>query len=166
VTSKGLIEIVQRLNQGVDGLGNPLAEPTGFWVGVAGNGTPEDLDQELTRLKVKLKAGAGFIITQPVFDLTSFRKFLGCIKPFKIPVFAGIMPLTSLRQAEYLENEVPGIKIPMAIKNELKRAIGNETKVGIAITRDLINQLKDLVNGICLMLPKAKYQLLAEILAK
>ncbi|MFB0509995.1 MAG: methylenetetrahydrofolate reductase, partial [bacterium] len=169
VTSKGLIEIVHKLNQGIDGLGNLLTESTGFWVGAAANGTPQNLDQEMVRLKTKLEAGAGFIITQPVFDLELFAKFLKRIKSAfgeKIPVFAGIIPLFSLRQAEYLENEVPGISIPDDIMHRFKKTGTDEAKVGIAITRDLIKKLKNLVNGICLMLPKGKHQLLRSVLEK
>ena len=189
VTSKGLIEIAQKLNQGIDGLGNPLVEATGFWIGAAANGTPENLDQELVRLKTKLAAGAGFIITQPVFDLKRFTEFLNCLKQsarvgsspkgrpirgrridstvcLRQPVFAGIMPLASVRQAEYLENEVPGISIPDDIMQRLKKAGSNETKEGIAITKDLIKKLKGLVNGVCMMIPKGKYQLLKEVLGK
>lgn len=170
VTSKGLIEIAQKLNRGIDSLGNPLAEPTGFWIGAAANSTPENPDEELMRLKTKLNAGAGFIITQPVFDLKRFADFLNCLKQSKVclrqRVFAGIMPLTSVRQAEYLENEVPGISIPKNLIQRLKKSGTNEAREGIAITRELIKKLKPLVNGICLMVPKGKYQLLKEVLAK
>jgi homocysteine S-methyltransferase len=166
VTSKGLIEIAQKLNQGIDGLGNPLAAATGFWIGAAANGTTENLDQEMVRLKTKLNSEAGFIITQPVFDLKRFAEFLNRIKPLKIPVFAGIMPLSSVRQAEYLENEVPGISIPKNLIQRLKKSGANETQEGIAITRELIKKLKTLVNGVCLMTPKGKYQLLKAVLSK
>jgi methionine synthase I (cobalamin-dependent)/5,10-methylenetetrahydrofolate reductase len=169
VTSKGLIEIVLKLNRGIDSLGNPLTESTGFWIGAAAYGAPENLDQEMVRLKTKLEAGAGFIITQPVFDLERFAKFITRIKSNfdeKIPIFAGIMPIFSLRQAEYLENEVPGISIPDNIMQRLKKTGTNEEKEGIAITKDLIKQLKNLVNGICLMMSKGKHKLLKEVLGK
>ncbi|MEO0092684.1 MAG: bifunctional homocysteine S-methyltransferase/methylenetetrahydrofolate reductase [candidate division WOR-3 bacterium] len=165
VTAKGLIEIAHKLNQGYDGLGNPLLQATGFWIGAGANGTAENLSEELARLKTKLSAGAQFIITQPVFDLKAFSRFLNHINIKKTPVFAGVMPLTNIRQAEYLRNEVPGITIPETLIKRLRQA-HDVTKEGIAIASDLITQLKELVSGVLLMIPKGHKELLKKILGK
>lgn len=155
VTSKGLIEMINSLNSGRDWLGNPLESPTGFWVGAASG--IELTEVELSRVKAKIEAGAGFLMTQPVFDIEAFSKFVERIKEFKVPIFAGVMPLFSSQQAEYLHNEVPGISIPEDIR---KRA----DKEGVEIARELINRLKNLTNGVCIMLPKSRYSILRELL--
>jgi homocysteine S-methyltransferase len=158
----GLVEIAQKLNRGEDGLGNPLSSNSRFWIGIGANGTPADLDRELAGIKKKLKAGAGFIITQPVFDLEKFSVFLKTVKKFKVPVFAGVLPLTSHHQAEYLHNEVPGITIPKAIRERMKQKDSGEE--GISIGREIISQLRNLVNGICIMPPLGRYQSVKELL--
>lgn len=155
VTSKGLIEMINFLNSGRDWLGNPLASPTRFWVGAASGAELTDL--ELSRLRGKIQVGAGFVMTQPVFDADAFSKFVKEVRKFHIPIFAGVMPLFSSQQAEYLHNEVPGINIPEEIR---KRA----NKEGINIAKEIINKLKGLVNGVCVMLPKNKYSILEELL--
>jgi len=155
VTSKGLIEMISSLNSGRDWLGNPLESPTGFWVGAASGIEPTEV--ELSRVKSKIEAGAGFLMTQPVFDIKTFSKFIERIREFKIPIFAGVMPLFSSQQAEYLHNEVPGISIPEDIR---KRA----DKEGVEIIKEIISELKDLVNGICIMVPKTRYSILKELL--
>lgn len=155
VTSKGLIEMINSLNSGKDWLGNPLTSPTRFWVGTASGVQPAEL--ELSRLKSKIDAGASFVMTQPVFNLESFSEFLEKVKNFGVPIFAGVMPLFSSQQAEYFHNEVPGISIPEEIR---KRA----DKEGLDIAKETIEELKKLVNGIWITLPKSKYSVLKELL--
>jgi len=154
-TSKELIEMIRYLNSGRDLLGNPLTQPTKLWVGSAsGVETSEDV---LRRLRAKIEAGAGFIMTQPVFDLETFYKFVEEAKKFGIPIFAGVMPLLSSRQAEYLHNEVQGINIPPDIR---KRA----DKDGVEIAFKTIKKLRDLVDGVCIMLPKNRYSIIKELI--
>ena len=154
-TSKDLVKMIKYLNSGRDLLGNPLKSHTRFWVGTASG--VECTDVELSRLKTKIEAGADFIMTQPVFNMETFGKFVEEVKKFEIPIFAGVMPLLSSLQAEYLHNEVPGIIIPPEIR---KRA----DKDGVKIARETIVRLKDLVNGVCIMLTKNRYSILKELI--
>ena len=111
IDSIGLTNLLRRLNQGLDPGGNPIGEPTRFVVGVALN-QGADLEQELERFAWKVEAGADFAVTQPVFDAEQLERFLGAGPDPAIPVIAGIWPLTSLRNAEFLANEVPGVHVP------------------------------------------------------
>ena len=154
-TSKELIEMIISLNSGRDLLGNQLQSPTRLWVGSASGIEP--MKEVFLRLKAKIEAGAGFIMTQPVFDLDNFSKFVKEVKKFDIPIFAGVMPLFSREQAEYLHNEVPGIRIPEDIR---KRA----DKDGVKIINEIISGLKELVSGVCIMLSKGKYSIIKELI--
>jgi homocysteine S-methyltransferase len=154
-TSKELIEMIKSLNSGMDLLGNPLQSPTRLWVGSASGVEPKE--EVYKRLKAKIEAGAGFVMTQPVFDLDNFKKFVSEVKKFDIPIFAGVMPLFSREQAEYLHNEVPGIIIPEDIR---KRA----DKDGVKIAKEIVSGLKEIVNGVCVMLSKSKYSIIKELI--
>ncbi len=155
VTSKELLEMIRYLNSGRDFLGNPLTTPTRLWTGSATG--VEASEETLRRLKTKIEAGAGFLMTQPVFNLETFTRFVEKVKKFETPIFAGVMPLLSSRQAEYMHNEVQGISIPPDIR---KRA----DKDGVEIAKETINKLKELVNGVCIMLPKNRYSILKELI--
>src|SRR5690606_24998254 len=109
VDSIGLTNMVARLNQGLDIGGQAIGAPTGFHIGVAANPAALDLDREIRRFRYKVEAGAEFAVTQPVFDVEELRRFLDRIAAFRIPILAGITPLESLRHAEFLANEVPGV---------------------------------------------------------
>lgn len=154
-TSKELIEMIKSLNSGRDLLGNPLQSQTRLWVGSASGIEPKE--DVYTRLKAKIDAGAGFVMTQPVFDLDNFNRFVREVKKFDIPIFAGLMLLFSREQAEYLHNEVPGIRIPEDIR---KRADND----GIKIANEIVSGLKELVDGVCIMLSKSKYSVIKEII--
>ena len=106
VDAIGLVNIVRRLNYGLDIGGNPIGESTGFTIGVAANPGVPDLDNEVRRFAFKVEAGAEYAITQPVFDLRLLEEFLRRIEGFRIPVIAGIWPLTSLRNAEFMKNDL------------------------------------------------------------
>ena len=108
IDSIGLTNLVSRLNRGLDPGGNPIGQPTQFVIGVGVNPAAPDLERELKRFAWKVEAGAECAITQPVFDLAQLDRFLRRVEGFRIPIVAGIWPLVSLRNAEFLANEVPG----------------------------------------------------------
>src|SRR5207249_11721780 len=111
VDAIGLTHVVSRLNHGLDLGGNPFTPPTAFLVGVGVNPGALEMDHEIRRFEYKVEAGAEYAITQPVFDLRQLRSFLERIAGIRIPIIAGIWPLTSLRNAEFMNNEVPGVHV-------------------------------------------------------
>ena len=111
----GLTNLVSQLNHGLDPGGNAIGAPTRFAIGVGVNPAALDPAHELKRFEWKVEAGAEYAITQPVFDAAQLEKFLRTIEHTRIPIVAGIWPLVSLRNAEFLANEVPGVVVPAAI---------------------------------------------------
>ena len=150
VDSIGLVNMVSRLNAGADVGGQPIGQPTAFHVGVAVNPGAVNLDEELRRYAYKVEAGAEFAITQPVFDAAELAEFIERVRPHGIPVLAGIMPLESLRHAEFMANEVPGVRVPDAIVDRMRRADadGRASDEGLAIAREIAGELRPLVQGI------------------
>src|SRR5437773_1784637 len=118
----GLTNLVSNPNRGLDPGGNAIGQPTRFAIGVGVNPAALDLAHEIRRFEWKVDAGAEFAITQPVFDATQLEKFLGAVSHVRIPVIAGIWPLVSLRNAEFLANEVPGVSVPDEIIARMRRA--------------------------------------------
>ena len=147
----GLTNVVTGLNAGVDPSGNDLGEPARFVVGVALNQAARDRSRELTRFHWKVDAGADFAVTQPVFDVGRLREFLAGVE-HEIPVIAGILPLRSTRQAEYLQNEVPGVHVPDRVVERIRRAegrgVGWAAAKGVAIAREIAGELQDEVAGV------------------
>jgi len=158
IDSIGLTNVVRRLNSGLDAAGNPLGSPTPFVIGVRTNPEAVDLERELDRLRWKVEAGADFIQTQPVFDVSRFRSFLeraGLLsgREGTPPVIAAVAPFTSLRHAEFLAHEVPGVTIPPALLDRMRAADerGGEEEAhaeGIRIAYELARELRPLVRGV------------------
>ena len=150
VDSIGLANMVSRLNAGADIGGQPIGEPTAFHIGVAVNPGALDLEEELRRFAYKVEAGAEFAVTQPVFDAAEFRAFMGRIRDHRIPILAGIMPLDSVRHAEFMANEVPGVRVPDAVLARMRRAEtdGRAAEEGLAIAREVAAEIRPLVQGI------------------
>ena len=150
VDSIGLTNVVSRLNHGCDIGGQPIGQPTGFHIGVSVNPTASNLDDELRRFNYKLEAGAEFAQTHPVFDLASFERFLGQVAGVRIPLVAGVLVFDSLRHAEFMANEVPGIVVPDELLQRMREAEGRGGAVaeGIAIARELAAGLRRLVAGV------------------
>jgi homocysteine S-methyltransferase len=150
VDSIGLTNVVTRLNHGCDVGGQPIGAPTAFHLGVSVNPGASNLDQELKRFDYKVEAGAEFVITRPVFDVRAFELFLRRISPAKLPVLAGVFPFESARNAEFMANEVPGVRVPDALLDRMRRADGPDAAAaeGIAIARELAAELRRMVQGV------------------
>jgi len=153
VDSIGLANMVSRLNGGFDIGGQPIGNPTAFHVGVAVNPGALNLDEELRRFRFKVEAGAEFAVTQPVFDGAEFRAFIAAVREHdipRIPVLAGIMPLDSARHAEFMANEVPGVRVPESVVERMRRADadGRAADEGRAIAREIAVDIRPLVQGV------------------
>jgi homocysteine S-methyltransferase len=167
VDSIGLTNLVRNLNQGRDPGANAIGKPTAFAIGVGVNPVALDPVQELKRFEWKVDAGAEFAITQPVFDVAQLERFLGEITHVRIPVIAGIWPLVSVRNAEFLANEVPGVTVPEEIITRMRRA--NEKSKehavaeGIAIAHEMFDRVKDSVQGVQVSAPFGKVDLALQV---
>ncbi len=167
VDSIGLVNIINRLNHGLDIAGNPIGEPAGFHIGVGANPGAVNLDEELKRLDWKVEAGAEYIVTQPVFDLRIFEKFLKRIQHIKIPLIAGLWPLTSIRNAEFMNNEIPGCNVPDSIMSRLRRySDSKEASLheGIMVSRETLDQIKDVIQGVQISAPFGRVQSVIDVL--
>jgi len=169
IDSIGLTNLVSRLNKGLDPGGNALGGQTSFVLGVGVNPTAPDLDRELKRLAWKVEAGAEFAMTQPVFDLEQLDRFLVRAKPLGIPIIAGLWPLVSLRNAEFLANEVPGVSVPPAIleRMRLASARGKEDGLqeGILICREMLAAVRSRVRGVQVAAPMGRAAVALQVLA-
>jgi len=150
VDSIGLTNVVARLNRGCDVGGQPIGAPTAFHVGVSVNPAASNLDQELRRFEYKVEAGAEFVVTRPIFDVPGFESFLKRIEGARLPIVAGVFPFESARNAEFMANEVPGIRVPDALLDRMRRAEGRDaaTQEGIAIAREIAAALRGAVQGV------------------
>jgi homocysteine S-methyltransferase len=166
VDSIGLTNMVTRLNHGLDLGGTPFTPPTGFLVGVGANPGALELENEISRFRYKVEAGAEFAITQPVFDVRQLLDFLKRVEEFRIPIIAGIWPLSSLRNAEFMNNEVPGVHVADEIMERMRKAdqIGKAREEGIAIARETVQEIRGLVQGIQVSAPFGRYQSALEVL--
>jgi methionine synthase I (cobalamin-dependent)/5,10-methylenetetrahydrofolate reductase len=149
VDSIGLTNVVSRLNKGMDIGGQPIGVPTAFHIGVAVNPCALDLDYEHSRFKYKVEAGAEFAVTQPVFDVAALKAFIER-SGAAIPFLAAITPLESLRHAEYLANEVPGVCVPPQVVDRMRRAesAGRAAAEGLSIACEIAAEVRPLVRGI------------------
>jgi methionine synthase / methylenetetrahydrofolate reductase(NADPH) len=168
IDSIGLTNLVSRLNRGLDPGGNPLGAPTRFVVGVGVNPAAPDLDRELRRFAWKVDAGAEFATTQPVFDLDQLDQFLARVESFRVPIIAGIWPLVSLRNAEFLANEVPGVSVPKSVLDRMKAASarGKEAALaeGVRISQEMITAVLDRTQGVQVAAPLGRVAVALEVL--
>jgi len=160
VDSIGLTNVVSRLNQGFDIGGKPFESPTAFHVGVAVNPTAADMDEEVRRFCYKVEAGAEFAVTTPAFDLEALEAFLNRVTDARIPIVAGLLPFESARHADFLANEVPGVRVPAQLVERMRHTDTPEEGVaeGIAIARELAAALQNLVQGIQLFAPAGRIE--------
>lgn len=165
IDSIGLTNMVNKLNHGLDIGNNPIGRPTAFSIGVGVNPGAVNLDEEIRRFEWKVEAGAEYAITQPVFDTEQLRTFLDRISHVKIPIVAGIWPLVSFRNAEFLHNEVPGVNVTAEILERMRIASekGKEEarEEGIKIARESLVEVRDVIAGVQVSAPfgNVKYAL-------
>jgi len=166
VDSIGLVNIVQRLNHGLDIGANSIGATTNFTIGVAANPGAPDIENELRRFVFKVEAGAEYAITQPVFDLRLLETFLERIKDHRIPVIAGIWPLTSLRNAEFMKNDLR-VSMPEEIMLRMAQADTPDAarKEGILIAQEMLEAVRPYVQGVQVSAPFGKYNVAAEVIA-
>src|SRR5690606_28229924 len=166
----GLTNLVARLNHGLDPGANPLGGTTRFVIGVGVNPAATDLERELRRFAWKVEAGAEYAVTQPVFDLAQLDHFLERVEAFRIPIVAGIWPLVSLRNAEFLANEVPGISVPAEVLDRMRRAStdGEEAALaeGVAIAREMLAAVRDRVQGVQVSAPLGRVPVALDVIGK
>jgi homocysteine S-methyltransferase len=164
VDSIGLVNIVRNLNCGLDLGGNPMGSQTGFLIGIGANPGAVNLDEEIRRFEWKVEAGAECVVTQPVFDLDRLEIFLNRIRNIKIPVICGIWPLTSLRNAEFMANELR-VEVPEPFMERMRRADSGEKarEEGVAIGREMVQRVRPLVQGVQLSAPFGRYALALEV---
>jgi methionine synthase I (cobalamin-dependent)/5,10-methylenetetrahydrofolate reductase len=166
VDAIGLVNIVRRLNHGLDIGSNSIGATTNFTIGVAANPGVPDIEQELRRFAFKVEAGAEYAITQPVFDLRLLESFLERIKEFRIPVIAGIWPLTSLRNAEFMKNDLR-VSMPEEIMLRMAQCESPDTarKEGIKIAQEMLEAVRPMVQGVQVSAPFGRYTAAAEVIA-
>ena len=168
IDSIGLTNLVYRLNHGLDPGNNPIGAPTKWVIGVGVNPAAVDLDRELSRFHWKVDAGAEFAVTQPVFDPAQLEAFLKRVESYRIPIVAGIWPLVSLRNAEFLANEVPGVSVPEAVMARMQAAQekGKEAALaeGVRIAREMLGRVRHLVQGVQVSAPFGKVEVALEVL--
>ncbi|HLW78010.1 MAG TPA: bifunctional homocysteine S-methyltransferase/methylenetetrahydrofolate reductase [Terriglobia bacterium] len=166
--SIGLVNVLNNLNRGLDAGGNPMGTQTGFLIGVEADPYALDPEDELRRFQYKVEAGANFAVTQPVFDpepLSRFLERLDAVGIRRIPILAGIYPLTSYRNAEFLNNEVPGVSVPGAVMERMRQAgTGDKARSeGARIAQELLIAVRDLVQGAQISAPFGRYALAVEV---
>jgi homocysteine S-methyltransferase len=166
VDAIGLVNIVRRLNHGLDIGSNAIGVSTNFTIGIAANPGVPDIEQELRRFAYKVEAGAEYAITEPVFDLRLLESFLERIKEFRIPVIAGIWPLTSLRNAEYMKNDLR-VSMPEEIMLRMAQAESPDAarREGIKIAQEMLAAVRSMVDGVQVSAPFGRCTTAAEVIA-
>jgi methionine synthase / methylenetetrahydrofolate reductase(NADPH) len=165
VDAIGLVNIVRNLNCGLDIGKNSIGGSTGFTISVAANPGVPDIDQEVRRFAYKVEAGAEFAITQPVFDMRVLEEFLRRVEQFRIPVIAGIWPLTSLRNAEFMKNDLR-VSMPESIMARMAAVTSPEAAKaeGVKIAQEMLAEAKPMVQGVQVSAPFGKYSAAAQVL--
>ena len=166
VDSIGLVNIAQRLNHGLDVGSNAIGASTNFTVGISANPAAPDIENELRRFAYKVEAGAEYVITQAVFDLRLLENFLERIKGHKIPVIAGIWPLTSLRNAEFMKNDLR-FAMPEEIMLRMAQASTPDAarREGIRIAQEMLKAARPMVQGVQVSAPFGRFDVAAEVIA-
>jgi methionine synthase / methylenetetrahydrofolate reductase(NADPH) len=165
VDAIGLVNIVHNLNRGRDLGGNPLGTGTAFVIGVGANPGVPNLDEEIRRFEYKVEAGAEYAVTQPVFDLALLESFLRRIEHCRIPIVAGIWPLLSVRNAEFMKNELR-VSVPDSILRRMSAASGPEAarEEGVIIAREMLTAVRGMVQGAQISAPMGRYTSAVDVL--
>ena len=165
VDAIGLVNIVANLNRGLDLGGNPIGAATAFVIGVGANPGVPNIDEEVRRFEYKVEAGAEYAVTQPVFDLALLEQFLRKIEHCRIPVIAGIWPLVSARNAEFMQSEL-GVAVPADIMQRMARATTAEgaRAEGVAIAREMLIAVRQMLEGVQISAPLGRYAAAVDVL--
>src|SRR5438874_4259850 len=167
IDSIGLTNMANLMNHGLDLGGNPFGEPTTFTIGVGVNPGHLDLDYELRRLEWKVKAGAEYAITQPVFDVDVLERFLKRIEHLRLPIVAGIWPLLSYRNAQFMNNEVPGVSVADEVMERMRIASEKSKEhglhEGITIARETLERVRGRVAGVQVSAPLGRVDLALQV---
>jgi methionine synthase I (cobalamin-dependent)/5,10-methylenetetrahydrofolate reductase len=165
VDAIGLVNIVHNLNRGLDIGANPIGVGTGFVIGVGANPGHADIDEEVRRFEYKVEAGAEYAVTQPVFDIRLLENFLRRIEHCRVPVIAGIWPLVSVRNAEFMKNELK-VSVPDSILERMARAANPEAAraEGVAIAREMLINVRETVQGAQISAPQGRYSSAVDVL--
>jgi homocysteine S-methyltransferase len=164
--SVGLLRLVTGLNRGLDPGGKPLGQATRYLCATGAEPAAQDYARELARLRAKHDAGAELVMTQPVYDAEILERFLNDAAPLGLPVLVGLLPLASHKNAEFLHNEVPGMRVPEPIRERMRKA-GSGARAraeGVAIAREMLERVKDRVAGAYIMPPFGRYDLAVDII--
>ena len=166
LNSVGLIKLLAAMNRGVNHVGRSLNGHTNFIIGCAFNPNAVNFDSQVRKLESKLAAGAQYVMTQPVFDVALARHTAARLKPLGVPVFLGVMPLMSSRNAEFLHNEVPGIKIAEPLRERLRHCADDAAavKIGLEVAREIRDVALEAYNGVYLITPFLRYEVSVELL--
>ncbi len=168
IDSIGLTNLLYRLNHGLDPGNNSIGAPTRWAIGVGVNPAAVDRDRELSRFHWKVDAGAEFAVTQPVFDPVQLETFLKRVEAYRIPIVAGVWPLLSLRNAEFLANEVPGVSVPDEVMARMRTAQekGKDAALaeGVRIAREMLCRVRGVVQGVQVSAPFGKVEVALEVL--
>jgi homocysteine S-methyltransferase len=164
VDSIGLIRIASHLNEGVDLGGNPIGSQTALLIGTGANPGAMNLDEELRRFEKKVEAGAEYVVTQPVFDLKLLEEFIKRTEQYKLPIVAGIWPLTSFRNAEFMIHELR-VPVPDDYCERMRRAETAEAAraEGVAIAQEMVQQVRPITAGVQLSAPFGRYEMAIEV---
>jgi methionine synthase I (cobalamin-dependent)/5,10-methylenetetrahydrofolate reductase len=165
IDSIGLVHLINNLNHGIDVGEKRIGDPTSFFAGVGVDPNSVNIENELHRLQLKKEAGAEYVITQPVFDVDSLERFLEKADMGSLSLIAGIWPLVSLRNAEFMKNEVPGVNVPDEVISHIARYETKEDqlKAGIEIAQGMVDQVAGFVQGIQVSAPFGRYHLAVEV---
>jgi homocysteine S-methyltransferase len=163
--SIGMLKLATRLNHGVDPGGKPFGATTRFLLATGAEPAAINYTREISRLKEKKASGAHLVMTQPVYDAAVLERFLDDCSAIGLPVLVGLLPLASYRNAEFLHNEVPGMQVPQAVRDRMRKAGTGAAarKEGVAIAREMLSLVRSRVAGAYIMPPLEKYELALEV---
>ncbi len=166
VDSVGLVRALEHMNRGVDLMGNPLGQPTAFSIACAVNPAADDVEREVDRLAQKCAQGAQVAFSQPMFDPELLERFLSRIAALDIAFILGIIPLRTIRHAEFLHYEVPGMIVPAWVRERLAAAASTDeaTAIGVELAVDMMAAVHSRVHGVYLMPPFKKYNIAVDIM--
>jgi homocysteine S-methyltransferase len=166
VNAVGLITILANLNRGLDANGTPIGARAAFHVGAAVNPGAENVERELRLLRRKIEAGADFVVTNPIYDPAFLVRLHDIAAEVNVPILVGVLPLRSVRQAEYLHNEVPGITVPAELRERLERAGDRAEALGADLAVDFLEAARAQVQGAYIIPSAGRYDLAARVVAR